>query len=63
MMRLPVEWAEEQFKEMGRRDARELAVALIASYQGAALLANTFREPELMAREAKRLERWIDGFS
>jgi AcrR family transcriptional regulator len=63
MMRLPVEWAEEQFKEMGRRDARELAVALIASYQGAALLANTFREPELMAREAKRLERWIDGLS
>jgi AcrR family transcriptional regulator len=63
MMRLPVEWAEEQFKEMGRRDARELAVALIASYQGAALLANTFREPELMGREAKRLERWIDGLS
>jgi TetR/AcrR family transcriptional regulator, transcriptional repressor for nem operon len=48
---------------MGRRDARELAVALIASYQGTALLANTFREPELMAREAKRLERWIDGLS
>ncbi len=63
MMRLPVEWAEEQFSEMGRRDARELAVALIASYQGAALLSNTFREPELMAREAKRLERWIDGLS
>jgi TetR/AcrR family transcriptional repressor of nem operon len=63
MMRLPVEWAEEQFSEMGRRDARELAVALIASYQGTALLANTFREPELMAREAKRLERWIDGLS
>ena len=60
LMRVPVAWAEQQFKDMGRRDARELAVALIASYQGVALLANTFREPELMAREGKRLERWID---
>jgi TetR/AcrR family transcriptional regulator, transcriptional repressor for nem operon len=60
LMRVPVAWAEEQFKQMGRRDARELAVALIAAYQGVALLANTFREPELMAREGRRLERWID---
>jgi hypothetical protein len=63
MMRLPVAWAERQFRDMGRRDAAELAVALIAAYQGAALLANTFREPELMAREGKRLERWIDGLA
>jgi AcrR family transcriptional regulator len=63
MMRLPIAWAQKQFEEMGRRDARELAVALIAGYQGAALLANTFRDPELMAREGKRLERWIDGLS
>ena len=40
---------------------RELAVALIASYQGVALLTNTFRDPELMAREGRRLERWIDS--
>jgi AcrR family transcriptional regulator len=63
LMRLPIAWAQEQFEQMGRRDAGELAVALIASYQGAALLANTFREPDLMAREGKRLERWIDGLS
>jgi AcrR family transcriptional regulator len=63
MMRLPVAWAERQFRQMGRRDAAELAVALIAAYQGAALLANTFREPQLMAREGKRLERWIDSLS
>ncbi|HEX4306128.1 MAG TPA: TetR/AcrR family transcriptional regulator [Solirubrobacterales bacterium] len=56
-----VEWTEGQFREMGRRDARELAVALIASYEGAALLSNSFGDPELMGREARRLERWIDG--
>jgi AcrR family transcriptional regulator len=63
MMRLPVDWAEQQFRAMGRRDARDLAVALIASYQGIALLTNTFRDPELMRREGKRLERWIESLS
>jgi TetR/AcrR family transcriptional regulator, transcriptional repressor for nem operon len=63
LLRLPVDWAEEQFRLMGRRDARELAFALIAAYQGIALLTNTFREPELMNREARRLERWIDSLA
>jgi TetR/AcrR family transcriptional regulator, transcriptional repressor for nem operon len=61
LIRLPIEWAERQFRAMGRRDAHELAVALVASYQGIALLTNTFRDPELMAREGRRLERWIDS--
>jgi AcrR family transcriptional regulator len=59
----PIDWAEEQFRAMGRRDARELAVALIASYQGIALLTNTFRDPQMMTREGRRLERWIDSLS
>ena len=63
MMRLPIDWAEEQFRSMGRRDARDLAVALIAAYQGTALLTNTFRDPNLMAREGRRLERWIDSLA
>ena len=63
LMQLPIDWAEKQFREMGRRDARDLAVAMIASYQGISLLTNTFRDPELMAREARRLERWIDSLS
>ena len=61
LISLPIEWAERQLRAMGRRDAPELAVALIASYQGVALLTNTFRDPELMAREGRRLERWIDS--
>jgi hypothetical protein len=60
LLELPIDWAERQFRLMGRRDAHDLAVALIASYQGIALLTNTFREPELMARESRRLGRWID---
>jgi len=60
-MQLSIDWAEKQFREMGRRDARDLAVAMIASYQGISLLTNTFRDPELMRRESRRLERWIDS--
>jgi TetR/AcrR family transcriptional regulator, transcriptional repressor for nem operon len=63
LMLIPIEWAERQFRAMGRRDARDLAVALIASYQGVSLLTNTLREPELMVKEARRLERWIDSLS
>ena len=63
LMQLWIDWAERQFRAMGRRDARDLAVALIASYQGIMLLANTFREPELIVREARRLERWIDSLA
>jgi TetR/AcrR family transcriptional regulator, transcriptional repressor for nem operon len=61
LMRVPIEWAEEQFRALGRDDARDLAVSLIASYEGSALLTNTFRDPDILAREARRLTRWIDG--
>ncbi len=61
LLSVPIGWAEQQFRAMGRRDARDLAVALIASYQGVALLTNTLRDPELLVREGRRLERWIDS--
>jgi AcrR family transcriptional regulator len=63
LMQRSIDWVERQFRELGRRDARELAVALIASYQGISLLANAFRDPELMTREGRRLERWIDSLA
>jgi TetR/AcrR family transcriptional repressor of nem operon len=56
-------WAAGQFHEMGQADARELAVTLFAGVQGAALLANTFRDPQLMRRQVRRLERWIDSLA
>jgi AcrR family transcriptional regulator len=63
LMQLWIDWAEQQFRAMGRRDARDLAVALIAAYQGIMLLTNTFREPELIVRETRRLDRWIDSLA
>ncbi|MFF1833609.1 TetR/AcrR family transcriptional regulator [Streptomyces sp. NPDC058231] len=58
-----IDWAEQQFRAMGRDDSRELAVALVAAYQGISLLTNTLRDPGLMAAEGRRLERWIDSLA
>ena len=60
LLRVPVDWAERQFQAMGRPDARDLAVEVIARYQGTALLTSTFRDPSLMEAEARRVDRWID---
>ena len=60
---LILDWAEDQFRQMGRRDARELAVTLFAGVQGAALLANAFRDPHVLTSQVRFLERWIDGLS
>jgi TetR/AcrR family transcriptional regulator, transcriptional repressor for nem operon len=58
-----IDWAEPQFQAMGRDDARELAVALIASYEGITVLASALRDPSLITAEAERLERWIDSLA
>jgi TetR/AcrR family transcriptional regulator, transcriptional repressor for nem operon len=60
LMRLPIEWAEEQFRSLGRQDARDLALDLLAAYEGSALLANAMRDPSILSNAARRLERWID---
>src|ERR671922_330964 len=58
-----IDWSEDQFRQLGRPDARDLALALLAGVQGAALLANTFRDPTILDRQARHLERWIDSLS
>jgi TetR/AcrR family transcriptional repressor of nem operon len=54
-----IDWAEERFAAMGQRDPRDLAITLFATYQGAALLSNSFHDPSIMAKQSRRLERWI----
>ena len=57
------DWAENQFRQLGRRDARDLAIALLAGIQGSALLANTFHDSTIMARQTRYLEKWIDSLA
>jgi AcrR family transcriptional regulator len=61
LMQIQLDWAEQQFHAMGRRDADDLAVELLVSYQGSAVLTNALGQPDLMARQARRLEKWIDA--
>jgi TetR/AcrR family transcriptional regulator, transcriptional repressor for nem operon len=61
LIRVPLTWVEEQFRLLGCRDAYDLAVTLIATYQGTALLSNTLGDSTLMLRESRRLAGWIDS--
>jgi TetR/AcrR family transcriptional regulator, transcriptional repressor for nem operon len=58
-----VGWAQRQSGAMGRPDARELAVAHVAAYEGVVLLTNTLGDPGLVSAEGRRLERWIDDLA
>jgi AcrR family transcriptional regulator len=60
LMRIQLEWVEQQFHALGRRDARDLAIELMAAYQGSAVLTSTLADADLMTREARRLQRWVD---
>jgi AcrR family transcriptional regulator len=61
LMRIPIEWAQEQFRSLGRADAHDLALDLLAAYEGNALLANTLRDPTVLSGAARRIDRWIDN--
>ena len=61
IMQTLLDWAEQQFQAMGRRDARDLARDLVIAYEGSAVLTNALAQPDLMAHEARRIERWINA--
>jgi TetR/AcrR family transcriptional repressor of nem operon len=60
VLRALIDWTEEQFRQLGRADAHDLAVELVAAYQGMSVLANALRDPEVMTARGRRLEDWID---
>jgi AcrR family transcriptional regulator len=53
-------WCEAQFRLMGcSRDAKALALHLIAALQGITLIANSLGESKQILREAAFLKRWL----
>jgi TetR/AcrR family transcriptional regulator, transcriptional repressor for nem operon len=61
LLTVPIDWVEAQFREMGLPECRELAISLLASYQGISLIANTLHDPGVFTREIRRLQQWVDG--
>jgi AcrR family transcriptional regulator len=60
---LLLSWTEAQFRELGRRDASDLALTLISGIQGASVLSNSFHDPDIMTRQVRQLDRWIDSLA
>jgi TetR/AcrR family transcriptional regulator, transcriptional repressor for nem operon len=64
LMRQVLEWAEAQFRQLGHsRDARDLALDLLAAYEGSALLTNALHDAKILSGAARRLDSWIDALS
>jgi AcrR family transcriptional regulator len=55
-------WIESQFRALGKgKESSDLAVHLLSAMQGVSILAHTFHDPGLVARETERLESWIQS--
>ncbi len=55
-------WIESQFRALGKgKDSNGLAVHLLSAMQGVSVLAHTFHDSGLVARETKRLKSWIQS--
>jgi AcrR family transcriptional regulator len=53
-------WIESQFEALGRgEEKRVLALHLLSALQGVSLLANSFRDPDLVILEGDQLKAWI----
>ncbi|MFJ9560454.1 TetR/AcrR family transcriptional regulator [Streptomyces fuscichromogenes] len=70
VIRRLLDWAARQFRELGPAgpqgrqgpwDPDDLALTLVAGYQGMSLLAHALRDPEIMNREGARLLDWLDS--
>lgn len=62
LMHRTLEWVEAQFKTMGKGEqSTVLAKYLIGSLQGVSLLTLTFKDPNLLKRQSKILEKWLEA--
>jgi TetR/AcrR family transcriptional regulator, transcriptional repressor for nem operon len=59
----PLEWAEGQFREMGVGDARDHALTLLSTIEGASVLSSAYGDPDILVSQVHRLERWIDSLA
>jgi hypothetical protein len=59
VMKAQVDWVTQQFKLLGKRDAGDLGLQLIATLQGVSLLANAMKDPGIVGRQIKRIEALV----
>lgn len=55
-------WLAARFRELGHeKEADQLALHLLGRAQGIAVIAQVYRDPKLLQREAKALQEWLEG--
>jgi TetR/AcrR family transcriptional regulator, transcriptional repressor for nem operon len=54
-------WLCRQFALLGRKDADELAMHLLAQSQGVATLANAFHDETFIRKEVEKMCAWLDA--
>ncbi len=61
MLTVMRDWLTIQLKELGvGKDARQVAMHLLARSQGIATITNAFDDPVFLRKEVKRLKTWLD---
>ncbi|GCE15908.1 TetR/AcrR family transcriptional regulator [Tengunoibacter tsumagoiensis] len=64
LFRLYLDWAEQQFRLLGKGDASaDLALDLLSGMQGAYLLTHSLHTPEFLERKILRLEAWLEDLA
>ncbi len=56
-------WLVAQFSEMGRADAEQLAMHLLARTQGITVIAHTYNDRAFIQRETAQLHQWLDSLA
>jgi len=56
-----IEWVERQFAGMGRGDARELAIQLVSTVQGASVLSLAMHDPAIVRQELARMKTVVEA--
>ncbi len=59
IVKLQLKWTTEQFRLMSKDNAVELGLQFITTLQGASLLANTLKDPGVVAGQVQRLKTWL----
>lgn len=55
------DWLSTQFRQLGqKRNAKQLAMHLLARAQGIASIANAFEDKKFLQNEVKNLKAWLD---
>ncbi|MEU8882638.1 TetR/AcrR family transcriptional regulator [Streptomyces hydrogenans] len=61
VIRRLLDWAAHQFRALALPRPEDLALTLVAGYQGMSLMANALRDPSVMTREGARILAWLDS--